>query len=68
MKISWEASEVIKTHNLLQMGLSYQDLHIIPYDEADKLLLLQKTIKEVEDEEIDKQKGANPGAIKQWQS
>jgi hypothetical protein len=45
------ASEVMSNYALLQMGLSWQDLQIIPYDKAHELLVLYSEIllKEKED-------------------
>lgn len=48
-----EASEVMKTYSLLQIGLSYEDTTKIPYREAEKLLLLHSVINEEEEKKLE---------------
>lgn len=54
LSISPEAAEVINLYKLLKIGLTYTDLHILPCDMADKLLLLDNEIGKYEEEQMKK--------------
>ena len=52
--VPFEVMEVAREYTLLQMGLTWADIEVIPADKADQLLLLHKEIKDYEEEQMKK--------------
>ena len=55
-KVPYEVARVAKIYNLLQIGLTWQDIHNVPCGELDKLLMLHKEIKLYEESQMKKTK------------
>lgn len=64
----WAVVEVVQTYKLLQIGMSYEDIKKIEHSEAEALIDLYDTIKEYEQEEMEKSEKKMKRNTKTWQN
>ena len=59
MRVSSEAREVINIYNLIQLGLTWADICEIPYEMAERLVMLQQEISKKEKADLDAEANKN---------